>query len=414
MSGDQKNTTHENAIGWLILGAVLFCVALLVWPMIDDQVKSAARWFRWGEIWLISLFVDESEYTINWNGYDITMKQLLEAIPLMDSEDLTGEAFALISTMAMTPIRWILIGILALMAFWAYTAGPGTQYRRKLNLDGLIGVQSKIFHVISPFVKFNPAHQPPRPPGSPVPAELPLFAEALGPEEWLAYNQIPIPDGKIDENAAYLAFARQLGPRWQGLKGLPDYKQVLLAAFCLKAARKRQDGDNMLGRAAACWSHENGLQLSRDRKLLSDARRVLANKDISAKTLAKVNMHAFQTTALLRALQTAREEGGVLAPAQFVWLRAHDRTLWYPLNNLGRQGFHLEALGAMAHFKAEKLTQRPIPRPKLSDAIGSIREYMESRRARPIPQLDYSGSKKRGIKKPKNAGIKKPKATKAA
>jgi intracellular multiplication protein IcmP len=242
-----------------------------------------------------------------------------------------------------------------------------------------------------------------------VPAELPLFAEALGPEEWLAYNQIPIPDGKVDQQALYLAFTRQLGPRWQGVKSLPPYKQILLAAFCLKAARKRTDGDSMLGRVAECWDHEKGLQLNRDKKLLSDARRVLANKDICGKTMQKVNMHAFQTTAMLRALQTAREEGGVLAPAQFVWLRGFDRTLWYPLNNLGRQGFHMEAIGAMAHFKAEKLTNRPIPRPKLGDAMGSITEYIGSRRARPIPQLDYSGSKKRGIKKPKNSGVKKPK-----
>ena len=57
----------------------------------------------------------------------------------------------------------------------------------------------------------------------------------------------------------------------------------------------------------------------------------------------------------------------------------------------------------MAHYKAEKLAQRPIPRPKMKDALQSITEYMESTRARPIPQIDYSGSKKRGIKKLKTA-----------
>jgi intracellular multiplication protein IcmP len=310
----------------------------------------------------------------------------------------------------MTPIRWIFIAIIALMGLWAYTQGPGTQFRRKLSLDGLIGAQAKVFPVIAPFVKFNPSKQPPRPPGSPVPSELPAFAEALGPEEWLAYNQIPMPDGKIDEHAAYLAFARQLGPRWQGAKNLAPYKQVLLAAFCLKASRKRRESDEFLGRVAHCWSFEGGLQLGKDRKLVGDARKILNNKDLAGKVLQRCNMHAFQTTALLRALQTAREEGGVLAPAQFVWLRAHDRTLWYPLNNLGRQGFHMEALGAMAHFKGEKMTSRPIPRPKLSDAIGSIGEYMSSRRARPVPQLDYSASKKRGVKKPKSSGVKKPRS----
>ncbi len=277
-----------------------------------------------------------------------------------------------------------------------------------MNLDGIIAAQTPNFPAIHPFVKFNPSTMPPRPPGAPVPAELPMFSEALGPEEWVAYNQIPVPDGQLDEKAAYIAFAKQLGPRWQGPMRLPPYKQILLAACCLKAARKRVDSDTMLGRLASCWSHDKKLQLSKDKTLLKEARAILKNRELAGSVLSKCNQHSFHTTALLRALQTAREEGGVMAPAQFVWLRAHDRNLWYPLNNLGRQAYHMEALGAMSHFKAEKLTQRPIPKPKVDDAIGSISEYMNSARARPIPQLDYTNSKKRGVKKPK-AGVKKPK-----
>ena len=275
--------------------------------------------------------------------------------------------------------------------------GPGTHFRTTLNIESLIHRQRKIFPVIAPFVDFDPSTQPPRPPGSPVPAELPAFAEALGPEEWLAYNNIPAPDGKIDRKAAARAFRKQLVARWKGPKALKPYQQVLLAAFCLKAARKRNESDRMLARLAECWSFKKGLKL--DRKLVSEARAVLKNKDLAGKTLAKANQHAFVTTALMRALATAREEGGVCAPAQFVWLRAHDRTLWYPLNNLGRQSFHLEAFGAMSHYRVEKMTQRPIPVPKMEDALTSISEYMASNKARPIPQLDYTHSKKRGVKK---------------
>ena len=104
----------------------------------------------------------------------------------------------------------------------------------------------------------------------------------------------------------------------------------------------------------------------------------------------------------MRALATAREEGGVLAPAQFVWLRAYERLLWYPLNNLGRQSYHMEAIGAMTHYKSEKLAQRPIPRPKVADAIKSLVEYFSSGKARPLPPMEYS-DKKRGLKKPKTA-----------
>lgn len=152
----------------------------------------------------------------------------------------------------------------------------------------------------------------------------------------------------------------------------------------------------MIGRMALCW--QKGV-LKIDGKLLRAARAVLRNDKISEKILSKCNMHAFETTAMIRALATAREEGGVLAPATFVWLRGYDRALWYPLNNLGRQAFHMEALGAMGHYKSEKLIDRPIVRPKVEGAVEALEGYMKSLKARPVPQLDYSNSKRRAIKK---------------
>lgn len=413
MSGQgDKDSLHDNAMGWGILFAVFAAIFFVFWFFFADEVKSAFRWWRWLQMKLVSFFVGE-DYIVKWTGddgvtYDLNFHQWLDVIPELTPEQLDAKNLSIISTLAMAPISPFIMVFLAAVAFWAVTAGPGTQFRNKYNLDGLIAAMAKIFPVISPVVKFNPSTMPPRPPGTPVPAELPLFAEALGPEEWVAYNQIPIPDGKLDQKAAYMAFAKQLGGRWKGPFALAPHKQVLLAAFCLKASRKRNDSDKMLGRLAACWSQQKGLALTQDKELLKEARAVLRNKNLAGKVLTQCNQHAFQTTALLRGLQVAREEGGVLAPAQFVWLRAQDRTLWYPLNNLGRQSFHMEALGAMSHYKTEKRTQRPIPKPKVDGAVTSITEYMTSSLARPIPQLDYGKSKQRGVKKPKSAGVKKP------
>lgn len=413
MSEKASNTLHENAIGWFILGLVALGLFILFWYYKEYDVKNAIRWIRWTQMYLISFFVDD-DYTVALttvvNGkasvievnYDAALDQIAE----MDKYKLSDDVMGMIGTMAMKPLQYIFMAAIFVIGFWGLRKGPGTQFRRKLNLDGLIGVQSKVFPYITPFVRFNPTQQPVRPPGAPVPSELPLYSEALGPEEWIAFNQIPIPDGKMDEHAAYIAFSKQLGARWQGWMKLPPYKQILLAAFCMKAARKRKDSDDLLGRLAICWEGTKGLNLGADKKLLSDARKALKS-DAAKKTLAQCNMHAFETTAMLRALQVARQEGGVLAPAQFVWLRGHNRTLWYPLNNLGRQAFHMESIGAMSHFKAEKMTQRPIPKPKVNDAVQSIMEYMKSTRARPIPQLDYKGGKNRGVKKPVT-GVKKP------
>jgi intracellular multiplication protein IcmP len=393
-----ENTLYENSIGWGIMFIVLGVLVWLFWLYFDVQVRDAVRWLRYGEMWVVSHVVGD-DYTVNFDGQDINWKRGFADTPKWQAEELTYAHLAYFNALAMQPWRIVFAALAAMAAIWCMFRGPNTQFRSHMGLEELIARQSKNFPVIAPFVKFNPSHQPPRAPGTPVPAELPLFAEALGPEEWLAYHSIPVPDGRIDENAAAKAFQKQLGGRWKGANALEPYKQVLLAAFCLKAARKRAQSDEMLSRIAQCWTEKGGLQLGRDRTLLKEARQILADKDLSGKTLKVANQHAFVTTALLRTLSFAREEGGVLAPAQFVWLRGHDRALWYPLNNMGRQSFHIEAVGAMAHYRAEKMTQRPIPVPKLQDAVETIRDYMKSRRARPIPPLDYTSSKKRGIKK---------------
>lgn len=387
---------------------IIAVVIWVFWHFFDTEIREMIRWIRFSQMWVLSFFIDGNELVLNPDGRPIVLPGTRTKIDFdlgyrvakdINKEELSYSFLSIFNSMTMVPLKMPIVFILVAGGFWCMFLGPDTQNRRKMSIENLIETQSHIFPVITPFVKFNPSMQPPRPPGSPVPAELPLFAEALGPEEWLAYNSVNPKDGVLADEDLEGPLIAQLGKPWRGVKQLSPHAQILMAAFCLKAARKRVEAEDMLGRLARCWSVKSGLTLSKDGKLLKQAQRILADKKVAGATLAQANRHGYETTALLRALQFAREEGGVLAPATFVWLRAHDRNLWYPLNNLGRQSHHMEALGAMSHFKAEKLTQRPIPVPKVEHAIETIREYMSSIKARPIPALDYSQSKKRGVKK---------------
>lgn len=392
----------DKILGWFAIICILLVLFWVFWYFYEFRVKDAVRWIRYFEMWLPSLLVSK-DFVVEINGVEYNYLNIYNnQVAEIPRENLTNEVMNIISNLAMAPFRIFFAIILGIMGFWTLLKGPGTQYRRKMGINELIKAQARNFPILTPFIKFNPSDMPVRPPGSPVPAELPLFSEALGPEEWIAFNGVPIPDGKIDEDFAARIFTKQLGAPWRGPMKLSPYRQVLLAAFCLKASRKRSDADDMLGKLAECWSAQGGLKL--ESSLLSKARKILKNKDLSGKVLSRCSQHAFQNTAMIRALQTAREEGGVLSPSQFLWLRGHDRTLWYPLNNLGRQAFHMEALGVMSHYKAEKRTSRPIPRPKVNDAVKSISDYMQSNIARPVPALDYSNAtKKRSVKKLKGS-----------
>ncbi len=376
----------------------LSSMAFLIWIYNKYEIMNAVRWVRWAELQPLRLFIspDKIMFT-DRSGIPVTFKNFVDLVRSTPTLELTPPMIVMISAITMVYYKYFLTIIFGLLAFWVMFYGPSTYFRKKYSLGTLIKSQSKTFPYITPLIEFNPSEQPFRAPGSKVPAELPPFSEALGPEEWIAFQMIPtFTDRQIDQGAVGAAFSRQLGRPWKGWKALPGYKQVLLASFALKSARKRKESDEMVGKLAQCWV--NG-KLRLQAGLLREARGVLRNEKISGKILAKCQQHAFETTAMLRGLATAREEGGVLAPATFIWLRAYDRELWYPLNNLGRNAYHMEAIGAMAHFKAEKLAQRPIVRPRVEGAVETLSDYMKSLRARPIPEVDYTGSKRRPLKK---------------
>ncbi len=397
---DKENTGYNNAIAWFMLLCVLAALWWLLWHYQSQNIRDAIRWVRYAEMNVASFFLPNDYVVHDFEGPIAPLEEIKEFARTANKQALNSQAMDVIAMGAMQPLKYVFSLILIALAFWALFKGPKSLLRQKLDLNHLIKRQAKNFPAIAPFVTFNPTNQPPRPPGAPVPAELPAFAEALSPEEWIAYYDIPVPNGKVDGEAAARAFTKQLGQPWRGTMHLAPYKQVLLAAFCLKSVRKRNEADAMLGELSQCWSFEGGLKISS--KLVAQARKILRDRDISGKLLSKCNQHAYENTVMIRALSTAREEGGVLAPAQFLWLRSHDRLLWYPLNNLGRQSYHMEAVGAICHYKAEKAAQRPIPRAKIDDAVKSISEYIASPNARPIPALDYSKSKKRAIKKVKS------------
>ena len=118
---------------------------------------------------------------------------------------------------------------------------------------------------------------------------------------------------------------------------------------------------------------------------MSEVEKILRDPETGGKIAPILDQHAWRTTAMLGALLWARNKGGVLAPAQFLWLRAEDRALWYPLNNLGRRAFHSEGAGAMAHFMAETAAKKPLPIPRVDTAVVTLNTYLHDPDKRTIP-----------------------------
>jgi intracellular multiplication protein IcmP len=107
----------------------------------------------------------------------------------------------------------------------------------------------------------------------------------------------------------------------------------------------------------------------------------LARKEARDLERTVCERHAYVETALASALVFARECGGVLASAEFLWLKPVDRGLWYVMNNVGRRAFHPEAAGAMAHWKYELARKAPERAPHVDEAVEAMIEFLELQHA---------------------------------
>lgn len=277
-------------------------------------------------------------------------------------------------------------GLIAVLAGICATRAAPSRFKRRFDLDGLIEEQASEFPVTAAFAK---RHLKLAAPG--VQKILPADY-ALTPDEWIA-RFAAHSSGRLHEQKARAALTKQLGERWTGPASASPVARLLFTVFALHLAERRDDALQILGQASACVSDakhdgENGPTeaLSLSAALISQVDRFFAeNMSANQKTAALkiVARHAYVSTALMALLTAARIEAGVMAPAQFVWLKLVDRNLWYALHSLGYEiegigryihpNPRIEALGARDHWAAERLAGRPILKPNFDESVVALR-----------------------------------------
>jgi intracellular multiplication protein IcmP len=411
MSSQQKGDAEPGFVLFM-LGAILFGILWLLWHSFKGPILELMRWLRYSELWIISFFTDKQDACLSWLRYvrfnDLAPPPQIiqwtqacfgpDILDQMAAEDsiqyyqLSATSMSAVERIITYYDRWVLIAGLGWTGVYFAFFSPRNKFKTRHTLETFIKVQAKMWPVIAPIVNFNPAKSSARRLGDTMPDKTPIFAEAFSPEEWVSWHRIAVTNGIPDREATRRAFLLQLGPRWQGIEGMPLHIRALFATFALKGAQKRDESDAMLGRLSLAWSPKNGLSIPSD--LMSEIERALHDPKIGGAALEAASHHAYRTTAMLEVLRWARSQGGVLAPAQFLWLRGADRGLWYPLNNLGRRSFHSEGAGAMAHFMAEKNAKKPLPIPRIDTAIVTLNQYFASA-GLPIPPREGDSAKTR-------------------
>src|ERR1700677_822923 len=272
--------------------------------------------------------------------------------------------------------------VLALAAFCFLRAG-NARFARTFDLEKLMAEQAIHSRSTAAFVgrrlKLSKLRT-----GDPRPADA-----ALHVDEGVA-RYATSEKGGFDEAAARREFMPQVGGRWTDARAASPAVRSMLAVFALQGVQRRDEAARLLGllsgglpRGKADGGAGPEEPLAFDPKTLRLADRVLATGEVSAWAFEVMDQHHFATPGLMSVLNQARLRSGVLAPAQFAFLKLVDRRLWYALHALGFESdaliahphpsMRVEAIGAGAHWAAERAVGVPIPTPEFDSALAAIR-----------------------------------------
>jgi len=279
--------------------------------------------------------------------------------------------------------------IVAVLGVWCFLRAAPTRFCRPLDLEALIREQARSFRSTAAHVRRRLGLASIRA-GEPRPAD-----SALNTSEWVE-RWATGKGGGFDAFKARQELGRQLGPLWRGPRRASPQVRALLAVLALHLAQRRDDARALLGDLAESLpARDKEARVGPEQPLtfpaavIARADAVLAEHTIAAPALAIADRHGFTAPALMSLLTEARLRAGVLAPAQFTFLKLVDRRLWYALHSLGfpsdgpgsttHPNPRIEAVGARGHWAAELAADRPLLVPALDHAVSAIRAAARDR-----------------------------------
>ena len=256
-------------------------------------------------------------------------------------------------------------------------------FKKKFTVDSIAVNESSIWNQIKPIIHQHPEKEPDLNKG--------VWAMGLRPEHFVKKHDL------LDEyetetgdlrtvlkaEQAYNVFLKQMGSRWNNPKELSREEKQLFGLFITKACRNSKKADALIKSLSDAYTSQN-FGFLRDKwvkvrlmkksdKLVNEAIKSYQEKEVVQNI---INSHFYTKTVLSGLLEEARKDG-VLATADFIWLKPLNRPLWYMLNNIGRRASWVECAGPWSHYWSEKLLERKVANPMISETVKALDEYLE-------------------------------------
>ena len=345
----------DNSLGplWAMVG--IFVATWLIWAAWHAEIVKVYFKLKQVEIALVSFFTDSLDWLHTMlDNVDYASISFMQAV---DVSAAVGEY-----------LRYPVVIILAIFALVLYFLNVNSRFCRSYSMKSLIEEEKAnwphVMPIVKPDIQNADIHKGPWA-MSMTPLDFARKHGLIDKKEQLIMDRLRGKKTLIEINKAkaHSIFAMQMGPVWQGIEKLNDHTRGLFTMFAACAMHDRDTANDLIDQFAV-GATAGKIDVSNCNKLLA--------KYVKEKVIGRiVHSHAYVYTIMASMIELARTDG-VLASADFIWLKTKERNLWYMLNTIGRQTPFTESAGPFAHWLAEKELRRKIYTPMVDQAVEGL------------------------------------------
>lgn len=354
----QQQSGQDSSLSplWITVGILI--VLFVVWFYFKAEIVAFIFKIKIWEIKAISFFTHN-------------LADLLQQLKIADPNHVSPELLAQVCTAVGDYLRYPITLIFIIFSVILLTHSINYRYNNIYNMEKLVASEKNIWPQITPPTTVDLIEEdlntgPWAMSKSPMRFALEnqlVKEEAKEMTEGMLTRHVSLPVLKLLKGKAHQCFALQLGREWSGVQAISIHAQALFAVFAAKAHGDDKGARKLLAQISASTA-SGKLNFQGTKQLLNKYKNSDLVKDVEKK-------HAYEYTVLATMLEMARLDG-VLASAEFLWLKPMDRTLWYMLNTVGRQTAVPEIAGVFAHWLSEKELGKKLIVPMVDEAVNGL------------------------------------------
>lgn len=424
-NGGGRTVDDFTMIAALVVGTMIGI--WIAWIVFHTEFSTAYTYVRRVELWWLdligSLGLPGAAAVARWFDKGCAASGLLERC----TRDFSTMSWKEISNLAFY-VNVMLLPFILLFAFKIFariqSSHPNLLFAKTFTVDSFVRAKKPLYRHLRMFDALNLIETP---------LDDPVLGMSRTSRQFVFHHRLIVDTGEpgdgwideadgsctpvLDRAKTERVFREQLGAVWTGVGNLTPGETLLLAiaiprvaatdgALDDKAFKKCVEESNQM--VNWCWdqfkppkAQKKGSKKGQDKEEPADplawlkpeidltVPRETIKRHINSKPMqAILSKHAYVRTILF-AMFTAARSLGVLPPADMRWMRFYDRTLWYVLQNFGRQGAFAEGGAVHVHYLYEIKSGEPLIEPQLDKAINALEAALVAFKYRPSDRDAY-------------------------